>query len=178
MISVFQESLLLDDADIGGAGPPVHLPFIMQHQEQDQWCWAAVSVSVAAYYGDAAWTQCEVVNLELAGVDCCGNGAATDGCNKPWSLEKALRRVTHLRAAVPSRVDLADVRRDVDARFVVGVRIGWGHGGGHFVVIAGYGAGKMIDVEDPWYGPGTYDGDAFAVGYQGDGSWTHTYWTT
>ena len=42
------------------------IPFVMQHQQQTQWCWAAVSVSVSHYYSPwSGWTQCAMVNAEL-----------------------------------------------------------------------------------------------------------------
>lgn len=41
------------------------LNFAMQHQAQDQWCWAATSVSIAAFYEpNTSWTQCSMTNAE------------------------------------------------------------------------------------------------------------------
>jgi hypothetical protein len=42
------------------------LPFTVHHQEQTNWCWAAVATSTAGFYESTSrWTQCEMVNAEL-----------------------------------------------------------------------------------------------------------------
>ena len=60
------------------------------------------------------------------------------------------------------------------------VRIGWSGGGGHFIAIAGYSTfgPPLIDVEDPWYSASTVTWSVLQSGYQGTGTWTHSYWTT
>ena len=40
----------------GGAGSSGSIPFAMQFQQQDNWCWAAVSTSVSKFFaGASAW---------------------------------------------------------------------------------------------------------------------------
>src|SRR3954447_18371272 len=72
----------------GAAGPGSHTltGFAMQPQEQTEWCWAAVSTSVAVFFGSGSWTQCQVASGELHPIDCCG-ADASGGCNKPWYLD-------------------------------------------------------------------------------------------
>ena len=42
------------------------LDFSMHHQQQTNWCWAAVSTSVALFFNPSSgWTQCAVANGEL-----------------------------------------------------------------------------------------------------------------
>jgi len=163
-----------------------HLPFLMQGQLESEWCWAAVSASVAGYFNTAGpsggpWQQCEIVNAELSQTTCCANGSAS-ACNRDWYLDLALTRVGHL--ASPAYAGQApfipDVRDEVSANHPIGVRIEWyGGGTGHFVVIVGSddtGGIQNVDIEDPHYGPSTYDYDAFVTAYQsGAGRWTHTY---
>jgi hypothetical protein len=160
------------------------LAFAMQSQLQSNWCWAAVSASVAQFFGSAspsgaAWQQCSVANAELGQTTCCTNGT-TSACNQDWKLDLALTRVGHLAGpVVVGPVAFTDVEGEVDGGRPVGVRIGWYGGGGHFVVISGYddtNGGQQIDIEDPYYGPSTYDYNTFQSGYQsGAGQWTHTY---
>jgi hypothetical protein len=173
------------EATLGGrqAAPPattewVRLNFAVQRQLQDQWCWAAVSASIARHYGAAKWTQCAVVNEELEQTDCCHNGATPD-CNQPWYLDRALRRVGALKKVESGRPrDLKKVRREIDANRPVCVRIGWGGGGGHFITVEGYrGDGGLVAVEDPWYGTSDVSVGLLEGGYQGSGRWTHTYYT-
>jgi hypothetical protein len=76
-------------------------------------------------------------------------------------------------------ITLADVRAEVDAGRLVGVRIGWSGGGGHFVILEGYEetGGGFVHVEDPWFGASYITDATIRTSYQGTGSWTHTYFT-
>src|SRR5262245_50136888 len=114
------------------------LSFAMQHQQQTQWCWAAVSTSVSLYYDPSStWTQCTVVNAELGQTTCCNNGSSA-ACNQPWYLDLALTRTGNLTAVTGGTTTFAGIRSEIDAGRLLGVRIGWSGGGGHFVVLEGY----------------------------------------
>ncbi len=155
------------------------LSFTMQHQQQTQWCWAAVSTSVSHFYNPASTsTQCDVVNAELGQTTCCHDGS-TSACNQPWYLDAALTRTGNLKSWAGGSVPFSTVDHEIDALRPLGVRIGWSGGGGHFVILAGYleGATNYIGVEDPWYGSSDVAYDTFLTSYQGTGSWTHTYYT-
>jgi len=45
--------------------PNFQLNFPMQQQKETEWCWAAVAVSVAAFYQGVSPPQCDVVNKIL-----------------------------------------------------------------------------------------------------------------
>jgi hypothetical protein len=160
--------------------PPswVRLEFAVQHQLQDQWCWAAVSTSVAVHYGSTRWTQCSVVNKELGQSICCVDGS-TGVCDQPWYLDRALKRVGAFKKVESGRPkNLDKVRQEIDAKRPVGIRIGWSGGGGHFITIEGYRSdGGSIAIEDPWYGASDVLFASMGGGYQGSGGWTHTYYT-
>ena len=165
------------------ATPPTpswaRLNLAMQHQLQDNWCWAAVSTSIAGFFGAATWTQCSVVSKEVDDDSCCTNGSSST-CNVPWRLDKALSRVKALKkksSGMPG--DLKGVRREIDAGRPVCIRIGWSGGGGHFIAIEGYRTDDAsVAVEDPWHGTSDVPVAHFRSGrYQGTGAWTHTYYT-
>lgn len=167
----------------GGAAvrePRRVLRFQVEHQEQDLWCWAAVATSVAAYYDPTShWTQCGVAETRDDCANCC---ADKPGCNKPGRLEVALATVKHLDDGTampqPGALTFAALRDELDTDEVVGVRIGWPGGTGHFVVVHGYDEiSAMVEVEDPWYGHQHITYDALVAAYPGDGHWTHTYLT-
>lgn len=163
---------------------PSQLTFTMQTQQQTNWCWAAVSTSVANYFNSPGpsggpWQQCEVVNAEVAQNTCCSDGA-TPSCNTDGYLDLALTRVGHLAAPPTAGASpFAYVQQEIGHLRPVGVRIGWIGRGGHFVALSGFddsNGTQFLDVEDPWYGPSTYVYNAFATAYQnGAGTWTHTY---
>jgi hypothetical protein len=162
-----------------GGAPPAgkSLHFTIQHQRQTQWCWAAVTASVAAYYQQPNWTQCRVVTLVLGQGYCCLVGVGSSAsCNQPWYLDRALDRVGNLGSVTSAPLQLQQVLSEMDADRPVGVRIGWAGGGGHFVAIGGY-SQNVMDVCDPWFGPSTIDYITFRTRYQGMGRWTHSYRT-
>jgi Papain-like cysteine protease AvrRpt2 len=155
------------------------LNLTMQHQLQDNWCWAAVSTSVAHFFGNTTWTQCVVVSKEVDDGACCTDGSSKK-CNVPWRLDNALRRVKVLKKksnGMPGKLD--GVRGELDAGRPVCIRIGWSGGGGHFIAIEGYRDDSgSVAIEDPWHGTSDVPISVFRAGrYQGTGSWTHTYYT-
>jgi hypothetical protein len=178
----------------GASGPEVVTGFAMQTQEQDQWCWAAVAVSVALKYDAATpWTQCSLASALYSGqgnpLDCCG--ADCDACNLPQSLSQVFG-VTHNMngAAIGHAIALAAMEGEIRADRPVAVRIGWppDNSSGHFVAICGVSRGDdgtvYVDVGDPSSDDAATDnlkhmslsefsGNYGLVG----GSWTWTYLT-
>lgn len=156
------------------------LTFSEETQEQDQWCWAAVTVSISHFYDAASvWTQCTLVNAELNRGDCCWNGSVSP-CNRPWTLNDPLSRTNNLNWMDGAAVAFPDIIIEINNRRPLCCRIAWASGGGHFVVMQGYsdGAnGPWVSVADPFYGPSTYDYDAFCTSYRNSGQWTHSYYT-
>jgi hypothetical protein len=164
-----------------GVHPAHHIPgFHVPRQEQTNWCWAAVAAGVAAHYG-AVWQQCDIAGLEL-GQHCCTAGKNSGVCNVPYFLDLALTRVGHFETMKDTAVPLSPyVIAEISADRPLGVRVGWGGAGddGHFLAIAGYSTigEQFVDVEDPWWSASTVPYAVLRSAYQGDGSWTHTYWT-
>jgi hypothetical protein len=69
-------------------------------EPQDQWCWAAVAISICRFCGDQRWAkQCDLVNEIFAPIrgsdDCCQDGKSTN-CNMPWALDIVLNNAKHL----------------------------------------------------------------------------------
>ena len=157
------------------------LAFVIEHQQQTEWCWAAVSKSVSTFFDSAAgWTQCAIVNSEMGRSDCCTKGGSPF-CNCTWYLERALQRVSKFRNMLNSPSDRLTVRGEVDISNPMGARILWARGGGHFVALYGYDDSDpdhlLVVVGDPWYGASIVDFDTFTTNYLGMGSWTHSYFT-
>ena len=154
----------------------VRINFAMQHQEQTNWCWAAVAASVSAFFNpNTTWTQCAIVNAELGRNDCCTNGSSAN-CNKPWYLDRALTRTGNLVSMSSGAGTLSDVEQEIDNNRPLCVRIGWNGGGGHFVALDGYNhASNMVAVDDPFYGASDVDIAVFQTAYYGSGAWTHSY---
>lgn len=156
----------------------VRLGFNMQRQTQSNWCWAATSTSVSLFYNaNSGWTQCGVASAELD-LACCTN-PPTSGCNVPWYLNAALSRTGNF-VSVTGVATFSTVESELQAGRVLGARVGWHGGGGHFMAIYGCGsrAGtQYFDIDDPIYGRSSPSVAIFTNNYQGSGSWTHTYLT-
>jgi hypothetical protein len=155
------------------------LAFTMQPQQQTEWCWAAVSVSVNLYYHPASGqTQCAVANIAMGQSTCCQDGS-TPQCNQPWFLDQALSIVGDLKAWSPGKVPFTTVKSEINDCRPLCLRIGWNGGGGHFVAVYGFSnTNNRLNVGDPWYGNSVVKYALFPGNYQGGGTWTDSYTTT
>ena len=171
-----------DELEAIGGAPPIGVNFRVVPQSQTNWCWAAVSSSVANYFSANSWTECAVASAEMGG-PCCQQGGSWQ-CNQPHYLDRALARVGRLRnvAGVVSR---GVVEGELNGRRPLPIRVGWNNGapngGGHFLAISGsspYGPNDTVfEVTDPIYAVSSITGFALANGgyQQGGGRWTHSY---
>jgi len=165
-----------------GAAPfRCQLPFVMQKQAQDNWCWAAVSVSVAAFYSPAStWTQPDLVSHGLKNPACATDGSSP-ACDISWALDKALGLTKHLHTWNNGVAPVHTLRSELGAKRPIGCRIEWNGGGAHFVAITGYhddGVNQGITVDDSCNGRSHVDLAAFpAVYHHHGGTWSHHYLT-
>jgi len=163
----------------------------VEPQQQTQWCWAAVSKSVSQFYDSTSgWTQCAIANAELSQTGCCIDGS-TPACNQPWYLDRALTRVGCLQSMSAGTLPFAMVQSLLNYDTPPCARQGWAGGGGHFVAIVCWfrfqsglmsgssaaTASQRLQISDPWYGDSIVDYSTFVSGYQGTGTWTHSYLT-
>lgn len=150
--------------------------FPMQQQQESNWCWAAVSVSVDHYFSpQSSSTQCQVAAI-VTGLNCCGG---FDDCDLPEHLEDALQAV-NITPVIQPPLTFDEVRQQIDAGQPVCVRIGWPDQlRGHFVVLCGYRelttGEQLVSVADPFYPGSIVDFDEFNSNYQGGGQWTDSY---
>ena len=155
--------------------------FSVQYQQQTEWCWAAVSTSVAAFFGQTSWTQCGIAEAELSPLNCCGADASA-GCNQPWYLDRALARVGHFDHMNASNVSFSAMQDEINQGCPLCCRIAWLGGGAHFIavgewLIAADGT-RYVGVQDPYLGPMQKKYAEFVSAYTTPGDlWTHSYFT-
>lgn len=153
------------------------LSFNMERQLQSNWCWAATAKSVSVFYLTAStWTQCSVAQKAFK-TPCC---QAPHPCNTPWYLDRALRITGNFDALMHGSMTFASVKNELASTRLIGARIGWSGGGGHFMVIHGcrtFGGTNYLNIDDPIYGKSDITETVFSTQYQGSGKWTHTYKT-
>jgi hypothetical protein len=170
--------------------------FNMQTQDETEWCWAAVAVSMNAYLDPPAlnavptWTQPSLATQVLAQelqwnppVDCSMDPNQT--CDKPAGLDVALSITSNLRqggAMFNCFLDFASIQGWIDQQLPIGARILWPEGGAHFVALSGYLAfasgDQKVVVQDPLYGPSVQDYSSLRGQYVYRGSWNDTYLVT
>jgi len=154
------------------------LSFVMQHQEQTLWCWAATTASVSSFFDpNSPWSsQCNVVNAHLGRTDCCKN-SSNSNCNRRSNLQTPLKIAGHLKGRRMTGKGLwSNIIREIDNNRPLCVRVQWKGGGGHFLAIDGYHEGlNMIAVDDPWSGASDVLLPIFQRKYLGAGTWTHSY---
>lgn len=166
----------------GTAG--ARLVFPLQRQEQANWCWAAVTASVSAFYTpSSSWTQCGVADAALGRNDCCTTGRSDPAkCNRPFYLETALDTAGHLARVVPRDLTIAEVQAEMTRGRPVCARIEWPDRSGHFLAVVGCLVGPSgdtyLDIADPIYLGSRILFHDFATSYQTGASWTHSYVTT
>jgi Papain-like cysteine protease AvrRpt2 len=157
--------------------PSIRLGFDMELQQQTNWCWAATSKSVAAYYDPATtWTQCAIADGEKGQTNCCTNGSSA-ACNAYGTLDTSLTRVGHFDHAVNGAASYGDVLAQMRIGRPVGVRTAWSGGGAHFVAIIGTLPGNLYAVDDPISGKSDVTESSFKTMYLNSGTWTHTFYT-
>ncbi|HKR07324.1 MAG TPA: papain-like cysteine protease family protein [Bacteroidia bacterium] len=151
----------------------------MEAQTQSNWCWAATSKSVSHFYSHLSpWTQCKIAADELS-LTCCNSPLPT-GCNVPYYLDRALTRTHNFNTIVSGTLTWDTVKAEIENGLVIGARIGWSGGGGHFMVIYGvskFGSTEYLHIDDPIYGKSVLTYNDFSTNYKGSGMWTHSYYT-
>jgi hypothetical protein len=157
------------------------LSFSMPLQQEDLWCWAAVSCGVSHFYDAAsAFSQCSIATTVLGITNCCANHAP---CNQTSFLDKALACTGNFVSIATAAAPIGALRVEIDGSRPLCVRTQWAGGGGHFVALTGYdddialSPESMVRVQDPFYGPSTMPYRVFLTAYRGDGRWTHSYLT-
>ncbi|MEL1244012.1 papain-like cysteine protease family protein [Flavobacterium sp. DGU11] len=157
------------------------LPFSMQRQTQSNWCWAANAASISLFYNPhSGATQCEVACQCLDRGDCC-NPNVPSACNVPYYLTDALEATGNFKQYIGNPILMPAIETEINGGWLIGVRIGWRDGGGHFVTIYGYNypnANNFVYVADPIYGNSYISLANFTSNYQNAGDWTDTYLTT
>jgi len=168
------------------------LDFTMQDQQHSNWCWAAVAASVASFFGlGAKFTQTELAKIELDPE--LHNGQRRSKTPNPLNKTHVLGAPLYRIGCAPDlgaekQATLLEIQKEIDSGRPVCARIIWTgdngfdrvSAGAHFVAIIGYLPGtEKLAVEDPWLdeSPIEIGYKAFCKDYDGNGLWTHTYFT-
>jgi hypothetical protein len=163
----------------GGAGPAAHnIGVLLEGQEKDNWCWAAVSVSIRNFQQPASppLRQCELANIQLQQTDCCMSGQ----CDKTSQLEVALANAGVAADNQQGVLTFADVQQGLILDKPVCCAIQWQSGDFHFVQIDGFiengPGGDEVVIQDPKFNGETITYQALLNNYHGvGGRWVWSY---
>ena len=129
------------------------LPFEMEEQKEDFWCWAATTKAVSDFYTPKApISQCSVAG-RVKGVDCCRNSSGVP-CNEYDFLSDALKQTNNFKDFLPKIILWSEIRDQIAKGKIVCAYIEWDNSAaGHYVAVygvAGIGRGKKkVYVRDP-----------------------------
>lgn len=178
--------------------------FTICAQIGDNWCWAAVSESVAHYFDIPDAKQCEIVSLAdtadhlgTSGLDCCSCGdSPPKECDQPYYLGQGLGVYDNYKDVRDYTwpVTFKEIREQIDRLdrgLPLGVLIDWyppkkgdKSPGGHTMAIYGWAVGassgkEYLVVGDPLYGDTVQEMSSFPATYQTSAGafWTETYFT-
>lgn len=110
----------------------------LQPQERSNWCWAA-SASHVADCLSAYVEQCDVAQKCL---NICHGECEDPHCDTAHYLHDALDKLAHFKRWQPARASQSVVQAEIKQKRPVGVRIDWGNGTGHFILIVGAGLNR------------------------------------
>jgi hypothetical protein len=174
----------------GGAAPVEKvLPMIIGGQEQDNWCWAAVSNAISKFYGSKEWSQCKIASA-IKGGNCCGSSGSAAPCNEYGKLHEALTLTGNfVRKEMIDQlgswpvIKFTSLRAEIDNERPVGTRVQWVSNAAHFQAIRGYTVGvsgtPYIHVTDSIYKETTLPFADFGRKYPTQSStwWNIVYFT-
>jgi hypothetical protein len=170
--------------------------FTMQTQQQSNWCWAAVAVSINDFLdpqSQPAFTQGTLATQLLAGQGItsqdCSLIPVSNVCNQPEALDVALTITGNLRqngALFNQHLTFDSIQNWVNAQLPLGARIQWFGVGAHFIALDGckvLSTGQqLVHVQDPDPNastcPGFWDYDALVSDYREAGFWSDSYLVT
>ena len=153
-------------------------------QEQDEWCWAAVSKSILNYYGDSV-SQCQIAEYtretatwnNFGNVDCCTD--PSQGCNYwnyPYGYTGSIQDILQNWGVQNYGVDYPltpiEITQEIAGSRPFIIRWAWTAGGGHFVLGQGF-LDSTLYYMNPWVGEGYKFADYSWVVSNADHTWTH-----
>lgn len=162
----------------------VQLSVGLQEQQRPNWCWAAVSCAIAAYYGDTSWRQATLAWRMLCADKVRPNSEPPpeflleERYNQQAPLERTLRYVNCLAGWSSGRPPFRRLIRELDNGRPLAVAIRWRSGSQHYLVLDGYcRQRRLLYGIDSQGGRFTASFDDFPLHYRHGGEWMETYWT-
>lgn len=155
------------------------LPVNLNGQQTNMWCWAASGQMTMNYLHPASNVQqCDEANKRFGLSDCCRSPVSSSCVNGGWPEYEKYNFKADMTSDQPLRWD--QIRDQIYcAKKPFAFSWHWNSGGGHMMVVFGYGTvagNNYVLVNNPWPPTGgvqeiyTYDK------YVGGAGWDHSHW--
>lgn len=166
-------------AAVSTGAPPLGID--VPHQEQDNWCWCAVTVGVSRFFDPTfSLRQCETAARILSIGDACIR-PGDDDVNRLFELDRALGTFGHFDHVVQQPLTFDQVESEIQSKRPVGVQILFQDSGlMHFTVIRGcrkVDGDRFLLIDDPRHDESECGYEEFRDVYRGDGVWKRSYIT-
>ena len=166
----------------GGAAASFHqIGVIREQQVGNNWCWAAVSVSIRNFLSPGAnLRQCQLAMRQLVHTDCCSVPLPED-CDQRSRLEVALANAGVTASNQRGILSFLALRDRLRLGKPVCCAIRWPTSppSYHFVQVDGFvengPRGNEVFVNDPLNPGGWMPYDTLVQSYNGTGTWEWTY---
>lgn len=135
--------------------------FNLENQEGDNWCWAAVAISVSRYLNALPISsQCELAKLEVAGCQDCGNARK---CDKVGNVVRALERENIVAKEIEGSPGAGTISHEISNDRPLIMKMSREPKTqlslSHYVVVEGYRkAGRILIMKDPAKGLKRWEG--------------------
>jgi len=137
----------------GAVNAALQQPFPVQQQKMTNWCWAACTSAVCAFYQDATQPSQEQLVAQELQMPVCNSTPLLPPCNKIFDFGQALDDVGHFVPPVLNKIDPASIAQSISNNQPVGFQLNIPGIGGHAVVVitaSQDGSGKWyVTVADP-----------------------------
>jgi hypothetical protein len=171
------------DYQLGGGLSGSNLSdFPVQQQQMRNWCWAACTSAICAFYDDNQVPTQPQLEATLNNKPSCAFGPLTEFCDDACDLQDALTQVGHLDQAYDNVLLPADVLNALTTQRPICCQMDIPGVGGHAVIIVDArqnNAQVLLQVADPANGqiiPMLYED--FRDNYRGaGGTWNRSYTT-
>lgn len=141
-------------------------------QEQDNWCWAAMTVGIARKFLKWDPRQCEIAEGVL-GNNCCQN---PEPCDVTSPLPPGLKVIGCYSSQVSAPLPLKEIKDELKHGRPVGVRYAWNSRRAHFCLINGVSTSGELSFLDSLFNPSVRLYSDSLDHYQNvSAQWTHSY---
>ncbi len=153
--------------------------YSIDKQLKTNWCWAAVTCSLARFYGKPGFNDQAALVYTTTGGTCGCDGKGCGECNRPWLIGEVLAAAGILQEAIPTAVSKYDLLLQLKMDRPVVIAVKWNDAlTGHLLVLSELTADEQFiawDSRGPKFSIVSYE--ELQEGFPTNTSWVNTFFT-